>query len=152
MKCNKVCMITGHRIIPEKYRDKIAAQLQAEVLEAIAGGYGHFISGFAEGADLLFADIVIRCKRMHGITLEAALPFPDRIKTPDTTFQSLIRCCDNIHICSDHYFKGCFMKRNRYMVDCSDRILAVYDGRKTGGTAATVRYARDKDVRRIWCS
>ena len=34
----------------------------------------------------------------------------------------------------------CFFKRNRYIVDHADRIVAVFDG-KRGGTAQTVRYA-----------
>jgi uncharacterized phage-like protein YoqJ len=33
------------------------------------------------------------------------------------------------------------MKRNRYMVDHSSRVIAVYDGRSTGGTASTVKYS-----------
>jgi len=33
------------------------------------------------------------------------------------------------------------MVRNRYMVDCSTLVIAVHDGRKSGGTAATMRYA-----------
>ena len=36
------------------------------------------------------------------------------------------------------------------MVDQSQRILAVYDGRTTGGTAATLRYAAGKEVRIVW--
>lgn len=34
------------------------------------------------------------------------------------------------------------MIRNHYMVDHSQRVIAVYDGRSGGGTAATIRYAR----------
>ena len=33
------------------------------------------------------------------------------------------------------------MVRNRYMVDCPTMVIAVHDGRKSGGTAATIRYA-----------
>lgn len=42
------------------------------------------------------------------------------------------------------------MRRNRYMVNQSQRIIAVYDGRLCGGTAATVWYAKGKDVRVVW--
>ena len=64
------------------------------------------------------------------------------MKTPDEKFQRLIGCCDAVKILSDHYFKGCYMRRNRYMVDQSALVIAVWDGRETGGTAATVQYAR----------
>ena len=41
------------------------------------------------------------------------------------------------------------MERNRWMVDRSGILLAVYDGSAGGGTAATVRYAQSKQ-REIW--
>ena len=51
---------------------------------------------------------------------------------------------------AEQYYKGCYARRNRYMVDQSQRIIAVYDGRPAGGTAATVRYAKEKDVWIVW--
>ena len=99
---------------------------------------------------MLFANIIAELKEISPITLEAAIPYPGRMKTPDETFQRLIRCCDTVKIHSDIYFKGCYMRRNRYLVDQSQRVIAVYDGRPTGGTAATVRYAKGKDVRVVW--
>lgn len=150
MEKYKTCCVTGHRDIPAKQMDRIQELLRTEILAAIEDGYTHFISGFAAGADLLFAEIVLELKEIYSITLEAAIPYPGRIKTPDHTFQRLIRCCDVIKIHSDTYFKGCYMRRNRYMVDQSQRIIAVYDGRRRGGTAATVWYAKGKDVRVVW--
>ena len=150
MKEIKTCCVTGHRDIPAEQMDRIQKLLRQEILAAIEDGYTHFISGFATGADLLFADIIAELKEIYPITLEAAIPYPGRMKTPDETFQRLIRCCDTVKIHSDSYFKGCYMRRNRYLVDQSQRVIAVYDGRPTGGTAATVRYAKGKDVRVVW--
>lgn len=150
MDRRKTCCITGHRDIPEQKKETIIRLLRQEILKAIADGYTHFISGFATGADLMFADIVVQLKSVYPITLEAAIPYPGRMKTPDKTFQRLIRCCDTVKIHSDCYFNGCYARRNRYMVDQSQRILAVYDGRTTGGTAATLRYAAGKEVRVVW--
>ena len=146
----KACCVTGHRDIPAEQVDRIRELLRQEILTAIEDGYTHFISGFAAGADLLFAELVAELKAVYPITLEAAIPYPGRIETPDKTFQRLIRCCDVVKIHSDSYSKDCYMRRNRYMVDRSQRVIAVYDGRSTGGTAATVRYARGKDVRVVW--
>ena len=146
----KTCCITGHREIPATRQKIIRKLLQQEILAAIADGYTHFISGFATGADLLFADIVTEQKESYSITLEAAIPYPGRMKTPDKTFQRLIRCCDTVKIHSDVFHKGCYMRRNRYMVEQSQRVIAVYDGRRTGGTAATVRYANEKEIRIVW--
>ena len=150
MNQEKTCCVTGHRDIPVEQMDRIQELLCREILAAIEDGYSHFISGFAAGADLLFAEMVAELKKSYPITLEAAIPYPGRMKTPDETFQRLIRCCDTVKIHSNGYFKGCYMRRNRYMVDQSQRVIAVYDGRPTGGTAATVRYAGEKDVRVVW--
>ena len=146
----KTCCVTGHRDIPEERTDVIREYLYYEVISAIEDGYTRFISGFAAGADLLFAEIVVELKEVCPIMLEAAIPHPGRMKTPDKAFQRLIRCCDVVKIHSDSYPKDCYMRRNRYMVNQSQRVIAVYDGRSTGGTAATVRYAKGKDVRVVW--
>lgn len=150
MDNQKTCCVTGHRDLSEEQRVRIDELLRREILSAIEDGYTHFISGFAAGADLLFAEIVNELKASYPITLEAAIPYPGRMKTPDKTFQRLIRCCDVVKFHSTSYSKDCYMRRNRYMVDQSQRIIAVYDGRSTGGTAATVRYAKGKDVRVVW--
>lgn len=41
--------------------------------------------------------------------------------------------------------KGCMFRRNRYLVDNSDVLLAAYDG-QAGGTAMTCEYARQNGV------
>ena len=56
----KTCCVTGHRTIPESELERVREELEREIRIAVAEGYTHFISGFAEGADLLFADIVLR--------------------------------------------------------------------------------------------
>ena len=54
----KTCCVTGHRDIPEARIAYVEQELRREVEEAIAEGYTRFISGFAEGVDLMFAAIV----------------------------------------------------------------------------------------------
>lgn len=146
MDCKHTCCVTGHRDIPADKADFIRSKLTSAVQTAIACGYTHFISGFAAGVDLMFAEIIADLKSSHAITLEAAIPYPGRMKTPDITFQRLIRGCDIVKVHSAGYLKECYMVRNRYMVDHSSLVIAVYDGRKLGGTAATVRYAMRKDL------
>ena len=141
MTREQTCCVTGHRDISTEKQDLIKALLRREVLKAISEGYTHFISGFAAGVDLIFAEIVAELKREYPITLEAAIPYPGRMNTPDAAFQRLIKCCDVVRVHADHYHKGCYMNRNRYIVDSASRIIAVCDGRKSGGTAATMKYA-----------
>lgn len=47
--------------------------------------------------------------------------------------------------------KAQYHERNRYMVLSSDRVIAVYDGRSTGGTFYTIRFAQanEKEIRII---
>jgi len=147
----RTCCVTGHRDIPEEMEDYLESELRREVLVAIEDGYVHFISGFAAGVDLMFAQIIAELKNDHLITLEAAIPYRKRMNTRNADFRRLIKRCDIVKVHSESYSPGCFMVRNRYMVDWSDRIIAVYDGRERGGTAATLKYAQLKglDIRQL---
>ncbi len=136
------CCVTGHRDIPQEKLAFVETALRNEIQNALDDGYKHFISGYAKGVDLIFTRIISEFKNEYLITLEAAIPYRNRLKTPDTEFQKLIKCCDILKIHTEKYTNGCFMVRNRYMVDNSERIIAVYDGRSYGGTAATMNYAR----------
>ena len=136
------CCITGHRNIPEDRLGYVKTEIKKQILQAIEDGYTHFISGFAGGSDLIFAQIVLDFqKEGHSISLEAAIPYKDRLYCKDIQFQTLLSGCDRVKVISPQYHRGCYFERNRYMVDESSRILAVYDGRKTGGTFYTIHYA-----------
>lgn len=138
----KVCCVTGHRDIPAERMVYVQQELQREVLEAIEAGYTRFISGFAEGADLMFAAIVAEHKKLHPeLFLEAAIPFAGRLKTRNKQFHALLQACDGIKVICQEYAPSCFMQRNRYMARESQRVIAVYDGRDRGGTLFTLRYA-----------
>lgn len=148
----KTCCVTGHRDIPADKLDYVERELHREIQDAVADGYTRFISGFAEGADLLFAALVVDEKRRHPeLFLEAALPYAGRTKTKDRRFHELLRLCDGIRVESQTYAPSCYMERNRYMVRQSQRVIAVYDGREKGGTLFTMRYAHTlgRDVRVI---
>lgn len=144
----KTCCVTGHRDIPASQEDYIKGELRKEILLAISEGYTHFISGFAEGVDLYFTEIVVEQKAQNsGITLEAAIPYRKRLSTKDKDFQRLIKLCDAVTVNAEAYTgKGVFMNRNKYMVQQSNRVIAVFDGRESGGTEFTIRYARKNEL------
>ena len=138
----KTCCITGHRDIPAERMAYVEQQLRREVLEAIEAGYTRFISGFAEGTDLMFAAIVAEHKKLHPeLFLEAAIPYAGRLKTRNKQFHALLQACDGIKVICQEYAPSCFMQRNRYMAWESQRVISVYDGRDRGGTLFTLRYA-----------
>lgn len=146
------CCVTGHRDIPLDRISYVEQELRCEVLAAIEDGYTRFLSGFADGADLIFAAIVAEEKKHHlDLTLEAAIPYAGRLKTKDKRFHDLLRACDSIKVECQAYTPACFMQRNRYMVGQAQRVIAVYDGRERGGTLFTMRYAHTlgKEIRVI---
>ena len=149
---SKTCCVTGHRNIPANKINYVKHELHREIQEAIEDGYTRFISGFADGADLLFAAIVAEEKQRNpALSLEAAIPYQGRIRTPNKEFQHLLPVCDRVTVIRESYIPSCYMERNRYMVDHSQRVIAVYDGRKNGGTFSTMRYASaiGRDVRMV---
>lgn len=148
----KTCCVTGHRNIPKEQVTYIEHELRFQVQAAIQDGYTRFISGFAEGTDLIFASVVAEEKKQHpDLFLEAAIPYSGRLKTKDAAFHKLLQSCNGIKVVCKQYIPSCFMQRNRYMVSESQRVIAVYDGRESGGTLFTMRYAHimDRDVRVI---
>lgn len=148
----KTCCVTGHREIPDDRLSYVEKELRREIQEAIRDGYTRFLSGFAEGVDLIFAAIVAEEKNRHPqLTLEAAIPYAGRLKTPNKRFHELLQACDGVRVECQIYTPSCFMQRNRYMVHQSQRVIAVYDGRDHGGTLFTMRCAHTlgKEIRLI---
>lgn len=148
----KTCCVTGHRDIPADKMAYVREQLEAEIEQAIAEGFTCFISGMAEGADLLFAELVIAQKARHPeLFLEAAIPYQNRIKAKNEQFVKCLEACNGIHVQQKDYSHDCFLNRNRYMVAQSGRVIAVYDGREQGGTLFTMRCAHtmEREVREI---
>jgi len=70
----KTCCVTGHREIPEAYVEEIRDALMREIRQAVRDGYTRFLSGFAEGPDLWFAEIVAQlCGDNPALRLEAGI-------------------------------------------------------------------------------
>ena len=150
----KTCGFTGHRDIPDSEVESVKHGLRKEIDKAIADGYTFFLSGFAEGADLFFAEIVAeKCRENPALHLEAVIPYRNRylkLMKKDET-RVLLESCSHIEIISEQLASNVYMRRNRYIVEHSDRIIAVYDGRDKGGTVATIRmvHAQRKELREV---
>lgn len=139
----KTCCFSGYRKLNEKQKELAVIGLVGFIGLAIEQDYTHFISGFAEGVDLIAANIVIKEKMQNkNLSLEAAIPHKGRLQSKDDYFQELLQKCDKKTIIQDEYSKECFFKRNRYMVDNSDLLIAVWNGLQKGGTYYTIEYAK----------
>ncbi|MEG0934951.1 MAG: SLOG family protein [Clostridia bacterium] len=87
------------------------------------------------------------------ITLESAIPCESQAvkwkNAQQARYFEIASHCDKETMLQRQYTPDCMQKRNRYMVDSSQFVLAVWAGRP-GGTGSTVRYARQLG-RRIVC-
>lgn len=148
----KTCCITGHRDIPKNKLDYVYTNLEEKIQQAIDDGFTRFISGFADGADLMFIEILAKKKQqLPGLSLEAAIPYANRINEGGQVLKDLLAQCDKIKIISKDFKIESFAIRNKYLVDNSQRVIAIYDGRTTGGTFFTIKYAikMERDLRVI---
>ena len=159
MDKEKTCCFTGHRPdkLPwgEREEDprclRLKGRLAQEVEEAYASGLRRFISGMARGCDLYFAEAVLALREYHGdVTLECARPCETQADSwPEAErarYRAILDQCDYETLVQHHYDRFCMMRRNRYMVDRSRRLIAVYNGAPKGGTCQTLLYAMKKGL------
>ena len=126
------------------------ALLREKVIELVSEGYRHFISGGALGADSDFAEIVIDLRKCAypDITLEIAVPCPNqdlKWRAEDKRrYKKICKAADSVNVISEKYSGFCMQKRNEYMVDHSDFVIVVWNGKTQGGTYQTFQYAQRK--------
>ena len=146
------CCFTGHRNLTEEQTIKVAQDLPWCIDMLIQDGYTHFISGMANGSDILAAQMTGSFRRRNeAIILEAAVPYRRRLFSKKEDFQYALKLCNKVTVIQEQYDPGCFQKRNKYMVDKSDIVVAIWDGRTSGGTYNTIIYAKSlgKDIIQI---
>ena len=142
----RACCLTGHRALPPSF-DKNALYYKLE--EQIRGGCDTFLCGMAQGFDLLALECLAELKQKYKFYIEACVPFKgqERAFPPAERekYRNLLSWCDRETVLFESYRNGCYLIRDRYMVDCADFVLA-YCTKQTGGTAYTVRYAKEKNL------
>lgn len=154
---------TGHRpkSLPWGYNEdhpaciKFKEDLYNILEKSIQCGYKHFITGMALGVDMMFAETIIKLKKKYkDITLEGAIPCCNQDQGwPSASQKRYLRIkkeCDFMTLVSQDYSKDCMNKRNKYMVEKSAVVIAVWNG-KPSGTGNTVRFAKEQGckIRRI---
>ena len=141
-----ICALTGHRSLPKNF-DK--NRLYDELEEMIRKGYDHFLCGMAMGFDLLALECLVDLKKKYRFMIEAYVPFEGQEqKFPPAAklkYRELIAWCDVVRLLYQHFQDGCYIVRNRMMVDRADLLFA-YCTQERGGTVFTVNYAKQKGV------
>ena len=148
------CCFTGHRPARLPWREdewdprcrRFQEELDRQVERAYGRGYRHFISGMAQGGDLLFCEAVLRLKQAHPeVVLEAAIPCQSQADRwnprQQERYRRLLAQCDLETLIQRDYTPDCMQRRNCYMVDRSSLLIALYDGSPGGGTCSTLLYA-----------
>ena len=153
------CAFTGHRPSGFSFgQDEsdimcrgIICALRVQIKRMYDMGVKTFYTGCATGVDTWAAEIVMDekkyCKDMR---LIAAVPFKGQDENWDISekkrYKEIIEGCDEVVTLSEKFYRGAFLKRDRYMVDNSDAVIAVYDeDNQSRGTGYTVRYALKKN-------
>lgn len=154
---SKTCCFTGHRpkFFPwgSNTGDPAAAKmlhaLESEIRLAIADGYTTFLYGGALGVDTWAAETVLRLRKKLPLTLIAVLPFPGyNDDVTEDSYRQIIAESDRVLYVEATRRMSALAARDRYMVDHSSRLIAVYDERSRiySGTWRALCYAREKQL------
>ena len=155
----KTCAFTGHRPqslpfgfdennigcvrLKEKLREQILFKIENE-------GVRRFLSGMALGTDLFAAKIVIQLRESYpDISLFAIIPCasqPSKWSSfQQERYKNVLRLCEHAIVLQKEYTSNCMRKRNEYLIDHADCIIAVWDG-SLSGTGQTVQLAKQKGI------
>jgi hypothetical protein len=146
-----IIAMTGHRKIDvPKFNSRLRATFE-EVQPAA------FIQGMAEGADLQSAKIAIDMS----IPVISAMPWPTHYNSIGPRWRTLYtwvldHSAEVYPVTEVDEYPGpwVYFKRNEWMVDEGDKVLAWWDGRTSGGTYGAIKYANKtgKPVRNIYAA
>jgi len=157
-----VCCFTGHRekgfLWNGNENDYIFIEIKKTIKNQLIGliedGVNIFITGMADGADTYFAEAIIDLKKeFEHIKLFAVMPYKNHIvmfrgKHVDR-YRNIIKNCNSVFYIEREYKKDCFLKRNDYMIDKSDVVMGLFNGKFKGGTFYTLNRAMDKGIKII---
>lgn len=154
----KTCAVIGHRPTRFKFKyqenntgcKRLKKRLHDQFVLLYEQGVRRFMIGGSLGVDIWSGEILLKLKEQpeySDIELVLALPHPGHDARWDQ--RSKARLAFLLAHCAEHTVVGTkadvesYYKRNRYMVDHSDYLLAVYDNDRTvrSGTGQTVQYA-----------
>jgi uncharacterized phage-like protein YoqJ len=155
----KSCSFTGYRtkkLNQSLYDSSLTVDglfdcMKSLMTEMLDNGFSTFRCGMAIGADLMFARAALELREKYKSSLVrfiAVIPCLNHDQNWTESDRTLCReitgrADEVILVSNSHYFNGCMAKRNRYLVDNCDELLAIYDG-QTGGTMQTINYAKGK--------
>jgi hypothetical protein len=149
--------ITGHQRIPAEGMGFVTARIAATL--AAAGRPLTGVSSLAAGADQIFAEEVLRAGgRLHVVVPCAAYEQAFADDAGRREYARLLAAASDVETLPyPAPSSEAFFEAGRRVVELSQRLIAVWDGRApagVGGTADVVQFARERgaDVVVIWPS
>ena len=155
----KTVSFSGHRaermtrnsLDTQKRLTDIGFDTYTAITELCKRDYHTFLSGMANGFDLIAAEEVLNArKEFPYIQLKCVLPFKgqaDRYTQADKQrYNTILAQADEVIILQDEYSDRCFLHRNNYLLDNSAYLVVFYDSTPTGGTAYTLRQAMERKI------
>lgn len=138
-KNNLAVAFTGHRkerILQGNGNNLLTlAQIKDAVVEMVTElygkGYKAYYTGMANGFDMIAAEAVLQVREEYGdIVLIAAVPFRKQPLWFDAEDQllyaRLLERTNRVVMVSENYHKGCYLRRDEYMVRKADMIIAYF--------------------------
>lgn len=155
-----VACFTGHRPqkLPWRFNENdtrcidMKKQAKIKIENALLSGYKTFITGMALGFDIICAEIVLDFKKQYpNIKLIGALPCKNQAalwsRKQQNRYNSILQQLDGVRCIYDTYIGSeCMLERNRYMINSSSLVIALFDG-KPGGTKQTLEYAKAQGLK-----
>lgn len=137
---------TGH----QDYDGRADEALRTAVRQLWSEGCRCFLSGMACGFDLAAAEAVLSLRReCEGMALIAVVPFAGQEKrfseADKRRYRAVLTAADRTVVLADAYSRGCYYRRNDYLVAHAGHVVAWY-ARKNSGTGYTVRRARREGI------
>lgn len=133
-----IIAMTGHR--PERILDEQQVRLSiAQVFEHLKPEI--VIQGMARGVDVWSSAEAWK----QGIPYHAVKPWEGHRAVPDEHFDWIIRNASQVSsVNPSENYPGVwvYQKRNEFMIDLAETVLAVWDKNKTGGTWNAINYAK----------
>lgn len=149
----KTCCFTGHRLIPTCDVDKVTARTEIKIRELIVNhGVRFFGVGGAIGYDTLAARVLFRLRSTDFPQIKVILVYPFDGFTSrwngeqQAEYARLLTQYDKVVCVSQRASREAYLERDKHLVDGSSYCIA-YCTRNSGGTAYTVRYAREHGVK-----
>lgn len=141
---------TGHREF-DRVRHGVALRECVEGFVARSCETTIFWSGMAVGFDLAAAEVVLELRGAGcDVRLCCVVPYigQDQFFSAEDRerYEAVLGSADRVVTLAEGYSREVFYRRNDYLVEQADSIIAYFDGVKSGGTAYTVRRARRAGV------